>query len=301
MPVHSLTRRVGALASLLLLGLILPAAAGTAAFPPLNQPATKESHPGRFVWADLFTTDPAAATKFYCALLGWTATTIDLQGKAYTVFRNGPHPVAGLAPRPPSNTPRPSRWVGYIAVPDIKAALAAVEKVCGQVRAPARDFPDRGAQAIIADCEGSTVGLLQSTTGDPPEGEPEHGDWNWFQLFVHNPQGVAAFYRDIIHYAVKPDLRTGRKNDFILSSEEHARAGVAPLPDRDDSKPGWIGIIRVRNLAATLLGVEQLGGKVLLAPRAGTTDVRFAIIGDPTGGAIGLVEYADNDNPANIP
>ena len=39
-------------------GLPLPARAAT--FPPLNEPATQESHPGKFVWAELFTGDSAA-------------------------------------------------------------------------------------------------------------------------------------------------------------------------------------------------------------------------------------------------
>jgi hypothetical protein len=79
-----------------MLGIGLSASARAAAFPPLNSPATEEHHSGKFVWADLFTTDPAAATNFYCGLFGWTADTITPNGKGYTVFSNGSRPVAGL-------------------------------------------------------------------------------------------------------------------------------------------------------------------------------------------------------------
>jgi predicted enzyme related to lactoylglutathione lyase len=278
-----------------------PASARAAAFPPLNKPATRESHPGKFVWADLFTTDPVAATKFYTGLFGWTAGTISQNGKAYTVFSKGNRPVAGLAPRPPSNTQRPSRWIGYIAVIDLPSVLKVVANAGGQVRADTRDFPHRGAQAIIADNEGSTVGLLQSTSGDPADDEPKPGEWNWFELFVKEPPAVSAFYRQVIAYEVAPDLRTERKKDFLLSSGGCARAGIAPLPDREDAKPGWLGVVRVTSIDETVALAVKLGGEVLLAPRPAAFESRFAIIADSTGGTVGLVEYVDNANPANRP
>jgi predicted enzyme related to lactoylglutathione lyase len=285
-----------------MLGIGLPSSArGAAPFQPLNSPATTEHLPGKFVWADLFTTDPVAATKFYSGLFGWTANVITQDGKAYTVFSNGSRPVAGLAPRPPSNTKRPSRWIAYIAVSNLASTLKRVTKAGGQIRADARDFPDRGAQAIIADNEGSTIGLLQSSSGDSADNEPKPGDWNWFELYVKQPQVVSGFYRQVINYEMAPDLRTERKDDFLLSSNGHARAGVAPLPDREDAKPGWLGVVRVDGLDEALARVTKLGGEILLAPRPAAFESRFAIIADSTGGTIGLVEYVDNANPASRP
>lgn len=298
----SIYRRVTILAGVAMLGLGLTAAARAAApFQPLNSPATKEHRPGKFVWADLFTTDPVAAARFYTGLFGWTTNLIDQNGRTYTVFSNGSRPVAGLVTRPSSSTKRASRWIGYIAVTDLASTVKLVTKAGGQVRAEPRDFPDRGAQAIIADGEGSTIGLLQSFSGDSVDGEPKPGDWNWFELFVKQPQVVAAFYRQVIGYDVAPDLRTERKNDFLLSSGGLARAGVAPLPDREDAKPGWLGVVRVENIDEAVARTVKLGGEVLVAPRAAAYESRFAIIADSTGGAVGLVEYVNNANPANRP
>ncbi len=285
-----------------LLGLLFwPAGARAAPFQPLNSPATREHLPGKFVWADLFTTDPVAATKFYSGLFGWTANVINRDGKAYTVFSNGSRPVAGLAPRPPSNTKRPSRWISYIAVTNMSSTLKLVTKAGGQVRAAARDFPDRGIQAIIADNEGSTIGLLQSSSGDAADEEPKPGDWNWFELFVKQPQVVSAFYRDIVSYEMAPDLRTERKGDLLLSSGGLARAGVAPLPAREDAKPGWLGVVRVANIDEALARAVKLGGEVLVAPRPAAYESRFAIIADSTGGTVGLVEYVNDANPTSRP
>jgi len=298
----SIYRRATVLAATAMLGLGLPASAHAAApFQPLNRPATTEHRPGKFVWADLFTTDPVAATKFYTGLFGWTTNLIAQNGRTYTVFSNGSRPVAGLVPRPTSRTNRPSRWIGYIAVTDIASTVKLVTKAGGQVRAEARDFPDRGVQAIIADNEGSTIGLLQSSSGESVDGEPKPGDWNWFELFVKQPQVVAGFYRQVIGYDVTPDLRTERKDDYLLSSGGLARAGVAPLPDREDAKPGWLGVVRVENIDEAVARTIKLGGEILVAPRAAAYESRFAIIADSTGGAVGLVEYVNNANPANRP
>ncbi len=275
--------------------------ASGAPFQPLNQPATPTHRPGKFVWADLFTTDPVAAQKFYSGLFGWTANTITQDGKSYTIFSNGSRPVAGLAPRPASASARPSRWISYIAVTDAAATLSLIKKASGQVRAEAREFLDRGTQGIIADNTGAVVGILQSTSGDSDDDEPELGDWNWFQLYVKDPRSVAAFYREIFGYDVAADLRTERSNDFILSSGGLARAGVAPLPIRDDAQSGWLGVIRVANIDEALTRTVTLGGEVLLTARPIAYESRFAIIADSTGGTVGLVEYADNANPANRP
>lgn len=282
--------------------LLSPALARAETFPPLNSPASAEHNPGKFVWADLFTSDPAAATTFYTKLFGWTSTTLFQKGKAYTVFSNGNHPVAGLVTRNANKTERASRWIGYIAVNDAAATLATVAKAGGKVHAPVRDFPDRGRQAIVGDNEGAPIGLLQSASGDSADSEPRPGDWNWFELFAQKPADACRFYDDVFGYTSASDDRTERKGDFLLSTGDHPRAGIAPLPSSDDTRPpGWLGVIRVANLDAILAQVVPLGGEVKLAPRPAAYETRFAIITDPTGGTIGLVEYVDNSNPAAAP
>ncbi len=301
MHTTSLPRLATRLVLTTMLGIALASSlrASNAVFQPLNSPATKEHLPGKFVWADLFTTDPVAATKFYSGLFGWTANKIEQNGKSYTVFSNGSRPVAGLAPRPASLIKRNSRWIGYVTVTNIASTLALVKQSGGEVRAKAINFPDRGLQAIIADNEGCTVGVLQSSSGDTADAEPKAGDWSWFELYVKHPKAVAAFYGQVFSYDVKPDTRTERKDDFLLTSRDRERGGVAPLPDSDDAKADWLGIVRVQNMNETLARLPALGGEVLLAPRPAAYESRFAIIADSTGGTIGLVEYVDNAKPAN--
>jgi predicted enzyme related to lactoylglutathione lyase len=284
-----------------MLGIGLPATGFAAKFPLLNDPATKETHPGKFVWAELFTADSSAATKFYSGVFGWTAVTLDQNGVSYTVFSNGSHPVAGLRQREPSTTKHAARWINYIAVTDIASALARVKKTGGMVRAQAREFPQIGFQAIVTDNEGSPVGLLQSSSGDSADDEPASGGWNWFHLLATNPQASADFYRQVFNYDVTPDGRLRKETELLLSSGEFNRGGVSALSDRESAKPGWLGVIRVSNLDETLARVPTLGGEIMVAPHEAAYGSRFAVIVDPTGGTVGVVEYINNANPFNTP
>jgi predicted enzyme related to lactoylglutathione lyase len=302
MHAKSISRLASLTAGIAAIALGLAATVNAAPFPPINTPATTQHLPGKLVWADLFTSEPAAASKFYCDLLGWTSTTIDQKGKSYTIFSNDGVPVAGLAPHSLAKESHPSRWIGYISVTDIKATVEAVEKNGGVVHAPVRKFPDRGHQAIIADNEGDPIGLLQSSSGDPVDDVTAPGTWNWFEIYVKDPVATSAFYHQALGYDVAPETNSDRKSDFVLSGNGSNRAGIAPIPaDATGATASWLGVIRVADLDKTLDKVAGLGGEVLLKPHSVEFGSRFAIILDPTGGTIGLVQYIDSANPAKSP
>jgi predicted enzyme related to lactoylglutathione lyase len=297
-----MSRMAPLLASAAVLALGFAAKADAAPFPPITSPSTTEHRPGKLVWADLFTSEPDAASKFYTGLLGWSATTIDQKGKSYIVFTNNGVPVAGIAPHSLAKESHPSRWIGYISVSDIKQAVASVSMTGGKVHGEARNFPDRGMQAIIGDSEGNPIGLLQSSSGDPADDATATGSWNWFELYVKNPQASANFYHQALGYDIALETNSDRKTDYVLSSSGNNRAGIAPVPsDVADAKPSWLGVIRVADLDQTLSKVAGLGGEVLLKPHSVEFGSRFAIILDPTGGTIGLVEYIESANPAKTP
>ncbi|MGD1030793.1 MAG: VOC family protein [Opitutaceae bacterium] len=303
MHTSSINRHLAGVAALAatMVGIGIAPSARAATFPPLNVPASREAHPGKFVWVELFTADSAAATKFYTGVFGWTAVTLVQKEVTYTVFSNGSRPVAGLRQRDPSAAKHISRWVPYIAVADIASAVSTAVKAGGEVRAPAREFPQIGSQAIVTDIEGSPIGLIQSSSGDSPDEEPAPGDWNWFHLLSKSPKASADFYRQVFSYDVAPDSREGKSNELLLSSGSLNRGGISVLPDQEGAKPGWLGVVRVANLDETIARVPALGGEVIVAPHEAALGSRFALISDPTGGTVGVVEYVNNVNPTNRP
>lgn len=296
-----MTLRIASLyAAAAMMSACVPTFVCASTFPALNSPPSSERLPGKLVWADLFTTNPDAATTFYTGLLGWTASTLEQKGRAYTVFSNAGIPVAGLSPRSAQGSGHPSRWIGYYSVDDVTATLALVTKAGGVVRAPSRGFPNRGFQAIATDRDGIPIGFLQSSSGDTPDGETAPGAWNWFELYARDPKVASDFYHDVLGYMVVPDEKSEQKTEFVLSSGGMNRGGLAPVPQGADNKPSWLGVIRVADLDKTLAKVVPLGGEILVAPHSVEYGSRFAIILDPTGGTLGLVEYIDSANPANL-
>ena len=299
MQTTSLLRAAAILALTALLGTASQTRADT--FPALNTPASGESHPGKPVWAELFTSDSTAATRFYSGVFGWTVTTVDQHGVAYIVFSNGGRPIAGLRQRSKESAGHTSRWISYLAVADIDATLKSIQKSGGEVRAPARKFPLLGSMAIATDNEGSPFGIIQSSSGETADTEPTPGDWNWFHLFVKSPKAASGFYSQVFTYTVAPDARTGSGSELLLSSGGVNRAGVSTLPAREDARPGWLGIVRVAKLDDALGKVSALGGEVMVPPHESAYGSRFAVIADPSGGTVGVVEYTNNLNPANRP
>jgi predicted enzyme related to lactoylglutathione lyase len=118
---------------------------------------------------------------------------------------------------------------------------------------------------------------------------------------VKNPQPAADFYRQVFNYEVTPDARVGKKTELLLSSGAFNRGGVSVLSEGKEAKPGWLGVIRVAKLDETIARVPGLGGEVVVAPHDAVFGSRFALIADPTGGTVGVVEYLNNANPANRP
>jgi uncharacterized protein len=297
----TISQKAPFLAAVALMSLGLAASIQAAPFPPLTSPATTEHRPGKLVWVDLFTSNPDAATTFYCGLLGWTATAIDQKGKTYIVFRNDGELVAGLVPRSAAKGNHPSRWIGYVSVADMQPTLAAVTDSGGSVRAPAKNFPDRGHQAIIWDNEQNPIGLLQSVSGDPVDDKIVPGEWNWFEVYSKDPQATSAFYHKALGYDVAPETRAGRKSEFVLSSNGSSRGGIAELPEGGEFRPSWLGVILVADIDKTLEKATALGGKILVEPRPVEFGSRFAIISDTTGGTVGLVQYVESANQEKTP
>ncbi len=282
---------------LLLLGLLaLPVLAEP--LPPINEPATTEAHPGKFIWADLFTSDQTAATTFYIGLFHWTATTIERQPKTnpqpYVVLSHNGRPIAGIGLYPRQLPAQAhGRWVGYVSVADAPAALTAATAAGGHVLFPARNLVKRGIQAIFIDPQGGMLGLLRSSTGDPGDYRPEAGDWAWAQHFARDPAAAALFYHTVLGYEVLPDERTNRPNTFLFSSGGFARASLAPLPNRPNAKPGWLLFVRVANIQESAELAATLGGRILVAPKQVDQGTQLAIVADAVGAAIGLVELAE--------
>lgn len=120
------------------------------------------------------------------------------------------------------------------------------------------------------------------------------GDWIWIQLLSRDAGKAAEFYRSIGRYEVVENTQSNRLSDYVLSSEGYARATVRTISaSHPEVKPTWLPFVRVRNVSETVTKAKELGGKVLVEPKAEVFEGKVAVIADPTGAAIGVMEWPE--------
>lgn len=281
------------MAALLAAAAPAPAADTPPPLPPVTSVAGSPRLPGKFVWADLVTDDLAAAKRFYGELFHWSFR--DLGG--YVIASNDERPLAGFVHRKrPAERPqaRP-RWFAYLSVTSVDKARRAAIQAGGRVVAEPRKLPRRGEQAVFADPEGALFGVIKSSEGDPPDYLGEPGDWIWIQLLSRDARQAAAFYRSVGGYEVIENPADQRLSDFVLASKGYARATVRTIPaSRAQSvEPTWLPFVRVKNVRESAAFAGQLGGQILIEPKPELVGGRAAVIADPTGAALGLLEWSE--------
>ncbi len=259
--------------------------------PPLTTVSGSPRLPGKFVWADLATDNAAVAQQFYARLFGWTF----FRYGDYLIAANQDRPLAGVfqRPRPKDRVAQP-RWFGYISVPNVERAQEAVTQAGGRVVAPLSKVPKRGEQAVFADPEGALFGVIKSSSGDPEDFLPEPGDWIWVLLISHDGRKASEFYRGVAGYEVLQNTTTNAVGDYVLSSKGYARAAVRTVRSAQEKvRPTWLPFVRVKSIGQSVETAKELGGKVLIEPKAELFEGKLAVIADPTGAAMGIMEWKD--------
>jgi predicted enzyme related to lactoylglutathione lyase len=273
------------------------AASGTPSsleFPPLMQPKAA-GHPGKFIWAELATPDLAAAEHFYGGMFGWTFRDIRTDKLVYAVASLGDAPIAGLVQR--SEPRRQPAWLPFLSVSSVREAGQRILAHGGKELKPPRAYRLRGQQAIYADPQGAVFAVLNSPNGDPPDVLAAPGEWIWTALMTRDPDSDAAFYQDVFGYEVFPLPSGARGEHLLLASDNYARASVNPLPLTSDTPPHWLGFVRVSDVGRAAGQAKALGGRVLVEPHPDRHGGTVALLEDPAGAAIGVMDWTQTSPP----
>jgi predicted enzyme related to lactoylglutathione lyase len=179
-----------------------------------------------------------------------------------------------------------------MSVTDVAAAARQVQANGGSELIAARVVEGRGDMALVADPDGAPIGLIRSSSGDPPDVMAGVGEWIWALYQSPDASRAAAFYQDLAGYEVQRDDRFQNAPHFILAAEGFARASLVEIPaDRTALKPEWLYFVRVRDIGASLARATALGGTVIVQPNPSVLEGRIAVIADPRGAALGLMEW----------
>jgi len=274
------------------LALMAAGSAWSAAAAPVMVNATPEAAlPGKFVWFDAVTDDLAASEAFYGAVFDWSFRSIGSGDNRYTLIQNRGRSIGGLLLRPGRSGAPGARWIALMSVADPARAARYVEAQGGKiVVAPVR-FAGRGTHALFRDSDGALFGVLASETGDPPDRPAVSGDFIWVDLFARDPARAGEFYRGLADFDLKSRSVAPGVTRVVLASAGVARAAIVALP-KDGIAAGWLAFVEVDDVAATAAKVVSAGGSVVVAARPDVLNGHAAIIADPLGGIVGVVNRA---------
>ena len=249
---------------------------------------------GKVTWHDLITEDLASSREFYGGLFGWTfETSTGTRGEEYLLARNGDVLVAGLiAYKAPADGKKYSRWLPYISVDDVDAAMARASAAGAKTVASARDV-SIGRVGAIVDPQGAVIGLARSDIGDPDDTTtaPAPGRPIWTELLADDPAVAATFYRTLAGYDVEITQRRGGEYIF-LANDGVSRAGIFKKPvENDDYRPVWLTTFGVSDPGAAAAKAESLGGKIILQASPELRDGTTAVVTDPSGAILVLREW----------
>jgi len=247
--------------------------------------------PGQFCWADLGTTNVAAAKKFYKGILGWEAQDLPMgNGVAYSMLRIKRKEVCAMYPMDPEQkkAKAPPFWLPYIAVANVDRTIQKAKAAGAKLCMGPNDVPGAGRMAIFQDPTGARFALWQArgNIGTKLQGVP--GTVGWHDLNTAQTAVAAKFYAKVFGWKIKTMDFSGNSY-YMATLGGKGLGGIWPhsLPNHPTA---WFTYWFVKSCARTVAKVKRLRGKIILGPITVPETCKFAIIRDPQGAAFGVLE-----------
>jgi predicted enzyme related to lactoylglutathione lyase len=246
---------------------------------------------GRFIWHELVTTDPDAASEFYSKVVPWK--TQDSGMPSYTLWMAGKTQVGGLTGLPDgAEAGSPPHWIVYIATPDVDATVAEAERLGGKVVKSASDIPNMGRFAVLADPQGATFAVY-TPPGPPPEGSGGPGgpgEFNWHELATTDYAAAMDFYVALFGWEKGPAHDMGGMGIYQIINLGGAQVGGIYNLQVPSTPPNWLSYIAVADCAKATAAAKAAGARVLNGPMEVPGGSWITMFMDPQGGAFAVVE-----------
>ena len=119
-----------------------------------------------------------------------------------------------------------------------------------------------------------------------------HGAFSWSELTTTDPTAAAAFYGALLGWSVHemgPEMGAYR----VVNVGNEGVAGIMGMPPgAPPMPPHWGCYVTVTDVDTMLAKCAALGGKVLVPAMDVPTVGRMAVIQDPQGATLSLMQYA---------
>lgn len=246
---------------------------------------------GRFIWHELVTTDPDAASDFYSKVVPWK--TQDSGLPSYTLWMAGKTQVGGLTGLPDgAAADTPPHWIVYIATTDVDATVAEAERLGGKVIKGATDIPNMGRFAVLADPQGATFAVY-TPPGPPPEGSTEPsgpGAFNWHELTTTDYAAALDFYVELFGWEKGPAHDMGAMGIYQIINRNGAQVGGIYNLNTPSTPPHWLSYVGVADCEKATAAAKAAGARILNGPMEVPGGSWITMMMDPQGGAFAVVE-----------
>lgn len=248
---------------------------------------------GDFIWYELMTSDPAAAERFYGAVLGWQARSTEGSKFGYRIFGTGEADVAGLMTIPADAAcagMRP-RWFPYIGVNDVDATTAEILRTGGMQHVPPTDIPGVGRFAMVADPQGIAFyvmrGAMEGTSTSFCPRKTGHCHWN--ELATSDQAAALAFYTGRFGWERGDAMPMGEMGDYQFITHQGEMLGAVMTRMPGGPPPAWNFYFGVDDIDIAARTVSGEGGAVHHGPVEVPGGVFIIVASDPQGAMFGLV------------
>ncbi len=258
----------------------------------------KKHDPGSLSWAELATTDPAGAKKFYTSLFGWGADDTPMgpgPDDVYTRVQLGGKDVGALYKMMAEQREQgvPPNWLPYVTVASADDAAKKVRELGGTVVAEPMDVMEYGRFAVLQDPTGGTIAVWQPKQHIGAQHVNEPGAFCWMELLTGDPEKAGKFYAGLFGW-------TPKNSNFDASYTEFWQ-GETPIGGMMKIKPEWgampanWGVYwQVKDVDESAAKARSLGAKVVVEPQDIPTVGRFSALQDPQGAAFSIFKPAGN-------
>ena len=253
--------------------------------------------PGSFCWAELATTDPAAAKHFYGEMFGWTAMDMPMPEGVYTLFQSDGQDAAAVYSAPPGV---PVHWGVYFSVVSADESAAKIAPAGGKVIAGPFDVHDVGRMAVAQDPQGAVFSLWQAKRSIGATYGGPLNQVTWPELATTDPEGAAAFYTGLFGWKIKPETGLAEAQYGEWSNGGASMGGLLPMKG-DQWKgvpPHWSMYVTVADCDERASRAGQLGGKLYMPPTDIPNVGRFSVIADPQGATFNIIQLTATHQPA---
>lgn len=245
---------------------------------------------GTFCWADLQTTDPAAARAFYAKVLGWNFT--DVPGSMpYAVASVEAGMTAGVMDLPAQARAvgAPPHWLPYVAVDDADATASRAAGLGGTVIVPPMTM-EAGAFAVLADPTGGVFAVWRPARSMGVTVYGETGGIGWDELVSTDVNAARAFYTSLFGWTF--DVVPMPNIEYtMLKKDGVGIAGLMAMPADDPGGRSFWTVYFVVDDADTTFAAATAGGAQVVMPLMDVETVgRFGFLTDPQGAMFAVIK-----------